>query len=169
MTEDETTRLQPVEIQHVRLRRRLFGYRRGDVDDLLENVTASYEEVWYERDALRDRVEKLLDELERGRERDRLVGDVFRNAHRLAEETVEEARRSADRVLAKARKRADELLTAAEREPERVRAELRALAAAENELHSRFRALVGRDADTLPDADAPTSHEVEQQPVQPTA
>ena len=142
MTDRTDKPLEPVEIQHVKLSRHLFGYGRRDVDELLEHVTASFEEVWYEREALRDRVEQLLDELERARERDRLVGDVVRNTQRVADETLAEARETADRMLAKARKKADEVLYAAEREPERLREELRALAAVENQLHERMRALL---------------------------
>jgi DivIVA domain-containing protein len=41
--------LEPVEIQHVKLRRRPLGYDRDAVDRLLEEVTSSYEDVWFER------------------------------------------------------------------------------------------------------------------------
>jgi DivIVA domain-containing protein len=39
----------PVEIRHVKLRRGLRGYRRAQVDHLLEEVTDSFENVWRER------------------------------------------------------------------------------------------------------------------------
>jgi cell division initiation protein len=148
VTRDPATRLEPVEIQHVMLRRRLFGYRRRDVDDLLETVSASFEEVWYEREALRDRVETLLDEMERAGARDRLLGDVVRNAQRVAEQTIADARETAEGVLAKARRRAQELVADAQREPERLREEIRGLTIAERALHERFRAfssVVARD------------------------
>ncbi|HZT14855.1 MAG TPA: DivIVA domain-containing protein [Gaiellaceae bacterium] len=166
MTHDAHKRLEPPEIQHARLRRRPFGYRRGDVEELLETVTASFEEVWYEREALRERVEQLLDEGERRRDRDRLVGDVVRNAQRVADETLAEARETADRLLAKARRKADELLLAAEREPERLREDLRALAVAENTLHERVRALLARGGAT---ADEPVDdeREPEREPLRP--
>ena len=38
--------LTPVEIHHVPLDRGVWGYRRNAVDRLLEEVAASYEEVW---------------------------------------------------------------------------------------------------------------------------
>ena len=50
-------RYTPVELRHVRLGRSLFGYKRRDVDSLLEDVADSYEEVWRERGELTDRVE----------------------------------------------------------------------------------------------------------------
>jgi len=137
---DSASKLEPVEIQHVRLRRGLLGYRRGDVDDLLESVTASFEEVWYEREALQERVHALLAELERSRDRDRLLGDVVRNAQRVADDTIAEARRTAEGMLAKARRRAQDVVADTQREPERLRQEIRGLTSAERELHQRFRA-----------------------------
>jgi cell division septum initiation protein DivIVA len=137
-----STRLEPVEIQHVELRRRLLGYRRGDVDRLLEVVTTSFEEVRFERDDLREQVERLQAEADRTRERERLVGDVMRNAQQLAEETVAEARETAESMLAKARKKADGFVVDAQREPERLREEIRLLTTIESALHERFRAFV---------------------------
>lgn len=135
-------RLEPVEIQHVPLRRGLMGYARGDVDELLELVTASFEEVWYERDALRSENDRLQTEVARCRERDRLLGEVMRRAQKAAEETVAEARETAEHVLAKARQRADRLVSDGEREPERLREEIRNLTSFESAFHDRFRALV---------------------------
>lgn len=173
MTDDRShdgdAAIEPVEIQHVKLHHALFGYRRGDVDELLERVTASYEDAWYEREALRERLERLLDELERFRERERLMGDVVRNAQRVADEAVAEARETADRVLVKARKRADELILAAERDPERLRDDLRALAAAETALHERVRLLLARGDGAPADGAARIAEEPEpgQSPVAP--
>ena len=37
----------PVELRHVPLKRSLFGYHRGAVDAVLDDIAASYETVWY--------------------------------------------------------------------------------------------------------------------------
>jgi cell division septum initiation protein DivIVA len=142
MTETLSTKLEPVEVQHVKLRRGLLGYRRADVHGLLEDVTASFEEVWFERATLRQQVERLHAEVARNRERERFVGDRLRNAQKIAEDTVAEARETAERVLAKARKKADGLVIDAEREPQRLREEIRLLTTIESSLHERFRAFV---------------------------
>ena len=136
--------LEPVEIQHVKLRRRffLFGYRRDEVDRLLEDVTSSYEEVWLERDGLRDENARLKEEVERYRERERLVGDVLLSAHRIAESQVAEAKSAAETLMIEARKKADELVSEAQREPERLREEIRRLRGIEDALHERLRSFV---------------------------
>jgi cell division septum initiation protein DivIVA len=148
-----STRLEPVEIQHVELRRWLLGYRRGDVDRLLEVVTASFEEVQFERDALREQLELLEAETDRIRERERLVGDLMRNAQKIAEDTVAEARETAERMLTKARKKAGGLVVDAQREPERLREEIRLLTTIEGALHERFHAFVSVADRVLEDDD----------------
>src|SRR3954469_21223180 len=47
--------LSPVELRHERPRMRPFGYRKADVDHLLESATDAYEVVWRERGDLDDR------------------------------------------------------------------------------------------------------------------
>jgi cell division initiation protein len=141
--------IQPVEIQHVPLRRQLLlGYDRGEVDRLLEEVTASYEEAWLERDGLRAERERMVAELDRCKERERLVGDVLLSAHRLAEKTVAEARGTADTIVHEAREQADALLRDAQREPERMREEIQRLREAEQSLHERIRVFIA-SAQTL--------------------
>ena len=50
----------PVELHHIELKRtRLGGYRRGPVDQLLEEIAQSFEETWRERAEFADRIEQL--------------------------------------------------------------------------------------------------------------
>ena len=51
--------LTPVEIRHVELKRAwLRGYRRRPIDQLLEEIADSFEQVWRERADLSDRLEE---------------------------------------------------------------------------------------------------------------
>ncbi|MGI9188348.1 MAG: DivIVA domain-containing protein, partial [Gaiellales bacterium] len=47
----------PAEIRHTPLRRGLFGYKRPDVDDMLDEVVDAYQELWQDRVDLRDQLE----------------------------------------------------------------------------------------------------------------
>ncbi|MET0608004.1 MAG: DivIVA domain-containing protein, partial [Gaiellaceae bacterium] len=49
----------PVELHHVDLPRSWRGYRCKPVDQLLEDVACSFEEVWRERAEFADRIEQL--------------------------------------------------------------------------------------------------------------
>ena len=130
--------LEPVEIQHVELGKSVLGYDRAAVDRLLEEVTASYEEVWLERNALREQVERLQHEVAEGRERDLRVGGVVVNAERIAQRRLAEARKRAEAVLLEAEEQAERMLAEARREPERLRHEIDRLETMEEALRARY-------------------------------
>ena len=61
--------LTPVEIRHITPPRTNFrGYRIAPTDKLLEDIAASFEDVWRERADLADKVEQLESDLVRFRE-----------------------------------------------------------------------------------------------------
>ena len=93
----------PVEIRHVKLKKSLIGgFRRGAVDDLLEEIAQSYEDVWREREDLRDRVEHLDNELRRHRELESLLRETLLSAEKSAIELKEQARTEAELVIREA-------------------------------------------------------------------
>ena len=135
----------PVELRHVRLPRRPFGYERAATDALLAEVAESFEEVWRERADLADRVEALEAELARHRELEALLRATLVSAERASSELKESARREADLILSEARAEARSITrrAGAERERlvaecERVRALLRSALAAVGPEGERF-------------------------------
>lgn len=116
----------PVELRHVALKRRLFGYQRTAVEALLEDVADSYEVVWRERADLGDRVEQLEAELARHKELEHLLRATLVSAERAAQSikdqgrseagmTIEEARQEAREITRRARAERDALLLDARR------------------------------------------------------
>jgi cell division initiation protein len=81
--------LSPVEIKHIRIERALFGYKRAFVDATLEEIAASYEDVWRDRADLGDRVEHLERELVRFRELEALLRTTLVSAERASQELKE--------------------------------------------------------------------------------
>jgi cell division initiation protein len=66
--------LTPVEIRHLTPPRTAFGgYRTGPTEKLLEDIAASFEDVWRERADLADKVEQLETDLVRFRELESLL------------------------------------------------------------------------------------------------
>ena len=61
----------PVELRHVRVGRRPFGYHRAGVEQILTDVADSFETVWRDRGELADKVEALEQTLEEARQRRR--------------------------------------------------------------------------------------------------
>lgn len=95
--------LTPVEIRHIDLKRAwLRGYRRGPVDELLDEIAYSFEEVWRERADLADRLEELDVEAAKHRELEALLRSTLVSAERAAQEMKEQARRESDLIVQEA-------------------------------------------------------------------
>lgn len=134
--------LSPPEIQHQKLKSRLGNYDREDVDELLENVAASYEQVWHERDAAHARVSELERQLQNYEELERLLRDSLVTGQRAAEELKAEAAEQAEALLEEARKKASGIVTRAERERDGVKSEIGRLRSVEQDVHARCRTLL---------------------------
>lgn len=119
--------LAPTEIRHIPIGRGLWGYRRGAVERLLDEIADSYEDVWRERADLADRVEQLEEDLQRHRELESLLRRTLVSAEAAAEEQREQARRSAELVVSEAHAEARRITFAATAEHERLFAEVRRL------------------------------------------
>ena len=117
----------PVEIRHVKLRRSLFGYRRSHVDQLLEQVSDSFETVWRERADNADRVELLEGELTRYRELESLLRTTLMSAERAAHELKAQAKREAETILAEAQAEARTITRKARSDHELLTGEARRL------------------------------------------
>jgi cell division initiation protein len=112
--------LTPVEIRHVKLRRRLLGYDRSAVDRLLEEVIASFEDVWRERADLSDRIEHLEADLTRYRDLEGLLRATLVTAERTATELKEQAQREADLIMSEAHAASRSIKHGAAEERERL-------------------------------------------------
>jgi len=132
----------PVEIRHVRLKRRLFGYRRAAVDTVLGEIADSYELVWRERADLADKVEHLEGELTRHRELETLLRTTLTSAESAAQDLKDKARRESELILGEAHSEARSITRSATAECERLHAEIR-----------RIKALLGAALDAVEDAE----------------
>ena len=137
--------LTPVEIRHVALKRGLRGYRRKDVDELLDEVTASFEDVWRERADLRDKVESLESDLVRYRELETLLRTTLVSAERAAHELKDPAKREAELVVQEAHAEARRVTRRASSERERLEREAHRVRAL---LRSALELVGGDDEDT---------------------
>jgi cell division initiation protein len=136
--------LTPVEIKHIRLQRSLFGYRRPLVDQILDDVADSFEDVWRDRADLSDKVEHLEQELVRFRELEALLRTTLVSAERASQELKDQARREAELVLEEAHSEARAVMRRAQAEREHLASEAR-----------RIRSLLRSALDALEVEDAP--------------
>ena len=115
--------LTPVEIRHIKPSRSLLGYNRKGVDELLEDIVESFEQVWRERADLGDKVERLDADLVRYRELETLLRTTLVSAERASQELREQARREASVMLEEAHSEARRIRREALADLERMRME----------------------------------------------
>jgi cell division initiation protein len=132
----------PVELHHIDLKRGLRGYRCKPVDQLLEDIAASFEAVWRERADFADRIEQLEGELARHRDLETLLRTTLVSAEKSAHELKDHARREAGIVVAEAHAEARAVTRAAAAERERLLADAR-----------KVRALLEAALDAVADAE----------------
>jgi len=132
--------LTPVEIRHIKVGRSLFGYNRGVVDELLEDIVESFEQVWRERADLADKIERVEEDLVRYRELETLLRTTLVSAERASQELKEQARRETTVMLDEAHAEARRIRREASADLERMTSEAR-----------RIRSLLGAALATLGD------------------
>jgi len=118
--------LTPVEIRHLTPPRTTFrGYKAAATDSLLEEIAASFEDVWRERADLADKVEQLETDLARFRELESLLRTTLVSAEQASARTRDQARREAELTLSEAHAEAREIQRRAIAENERLEGESR--------------------------------------------
>lgn len=122
--------LTPVEIRHLTPPRTAFrGYRAAATDKLLEEIAASFEDVWRERADLADKVEQLESDLIRFRELETLLRTTLVSAEQASAQMRDQARREAELILSEAHADARQIQRRALSQNERLAHESRRLRA----------------------------------------
>jgi cell division initiation protein len=118
--------LTPVEIRHLRPHKSFIGgYDKTAVNDLFDEIAASFEDVWRERADLADKVEQLESDLGRYRELEGLLRETLISAERAAVTLKEQARKEADLILEEARTEARAITRTARGDHDRLLTEIR--------------------------------------------
>jgi cell division initiation protein len=118
--------LTPVEIRHVKPGRTFVGgYKRAAVDELLDQIVLSFEDVWRERADLADKLEQLEEDLVRYRELEALLRTTLVSAEKASATLKEQARKEADLIVHDAQSEARTITRSARSEHERLQADVR--------------------------------------------
>lgn len=118
-------RYTPVELRHVKPGRALWGYKRAEVDQIVEDTVESFEEVWRERGELADKLEDLEKSLQEVKQRETLLASTLVAAEKTAAEAIESAKREAEIIVAEAHQESRSITRAAQTERERLFVEVR--------------------------------------------
>src|SRR5438552_11127352 len=118
--------LTPVEIRHLKPANAVFGgYKRRAVDELLDQIVVSFEDVWRERADLADKVDQLEDDLVRYRELEALLRTTLVSAEKAAVTLKDQARKEAELVVQEAQSEARSITRRARAEHDRLLTEVR--------------------------------------------
>src|SRR2546428_11323379 len=116
----------PVEIRHLKPAKSIVGgYQRTAVDGLLDEIVASFEDVWRERADLADKIEQLESDLIRYRELEALLRTTLISAEKAAATFKEQARKEAELIIEEARTEARSITRRARGDHDRLLAEVR--------------------------------------------
>lgn len=152
----------PVELRHVRLGRSLFGYKRDATERLLDEVAASFEDVWRERGELTDQVDELTKQLEDIRGREHLLAATLVAAEKSAADSRDAAKRQAELILAEAHQEARSIMRGAQGQRERLFAEAR-------RVETLLRGALGIVEESQKPLDLPGSPDEAQEPIESSA
>jgi cell division septum initiation protein DivIVA len=119
----------PVELRHVHIGRRLFGYNRAMVEQVIEEVAESFEVTWRERGELGDQVDALQKQVAELRRREDLLTHTLVAAEQAASDIRDHAKREAESMLTEAQTEARSIARAAQDEHERLQVESRRITA----------------------------------------
>jgi cell division initiation protein len=140
--------LTPVEIRHLKPARALFrGYRRSSVDDMFDEIVASFEDVWRERADFADKIEQLESDLVRYRELEGLLRTTLVSAEKAAVTLKEQAGKEADLIVEEARAEARSITRHARADHDRLLGEIR-------RMRSLLRAALAAVEDDVPAPEA---------------
>ena len=118
--------LTPVEIRHIKPATTFVGgYDRDAIDGLLDEIVASFEDVWRERADMADKVEQLEADLVRYREIEGLLRTTLVSAEKAAVTLKEQARKEAELIVEEARAEARSITRGARSDHDRLLGEVR--------------------------------------------
>jgi cell division initiation protein len=101
------------------------GYDRDAVDGLLDEIVASFEDVWRDRADFADKIEQLEGDLIRYREIEGLLRTTLVSAEKAAVTLKEQARKEAELIVEEARSEARSITRHARADHDRLLGEVR--------------------------------------------
>ena len=100
---------------------KMFGYRPDEVDDFLDSVVKTIQELESEKQELQRKIEVLNEKLEEYREDESSLRTALVGAQKLGDSMVKEAHQKADAILKEANFQAEQIVYNARRREESQR------------------------------------------------
>ena len=101
--------LTPIDIQNREIKSKMGGYDKKDVDDFLEEIRGSYEELYKENQSLKEKISSLSEGIQYYKKMESTLQKALVLAEKTSTETQEAAKTQADSVMSEATAKAERL------------------------------------------------------------
>ena len=133
--------LTPIEIHSKVFRGSGMGYQKADVDAFFQTVAASYEEVYKENMALKEKIASMSESLSQYKEIEKSLQKALVLAETTAEETVVSAKKNATVIEQEAVLKAQSIVADAKVELEHLQTQMTELVRSYDQYKAQYRAL----------------------------
>lgn len=134
--------LTPVDILHTEFKTAIRGYKKGQVDEFVREVTEALDEALRDRIELQRKVEALQEEVDRVRKIESTMTDALTLAQRSADEARANAHKQAEMIISEAEQARVRMTIEAQQETEKLRTEIALLESARDRFETEFRGLL---------------------------
>jgi cell division initiation protein len=135
-------KITPIDISGHRFAKRMRGYDPEEVRSFLNLVSAEFEKIVIENNALKERLAQIEASLADFKERERILKETLTTAQKVAEDLKEEARKEGQLTIKEAEFKGTQLLDRAARKAGDLEQVIQALRVERNAFEQRIRSAV---------------------------
>ena len=135
-------KITPIDISGHRFGKRMRGYDQEEVRSFLNLVSAEFERIVIDNNALKEELAQIKAGIADYKERERILKETLLTAQKLAEDIKEEARKEAQLVVREAELKGSQLLDQAARKAGQLEAVIQSLRVERDAFEQRVRSAV---------------------------
>ncbi len=147
--------LTPLEIENKKFKRGVSGYNRAEVDEFLSAVSESYETLYKESLANKDKINMLSNAVKQYKNMEETLQSAILVAQSAGDEVVLNAKKRAENIVTEAETKATQLLADASREVTRISFEYEELKRNVEVFKTRVLSLLNSQLDIVKDFSMP--------------
>ncbi len=159
--------LTPLEIENRRFRKEMRGYSKAEVDEFMSVISDSYELLYKENLANRDKINMLSNAVKQYKNMEETLKSAILVAQNAGDEVIQNARKNAENIIADAENKANQLLSDASREVTRVSYEFEEMRRNVEIFRTRIISLLTSQLDIVKEFNVPENHRVQEEPTSP--
>ncbi len=158
--------LTPLEIENRKFKKGVMGYNPTEVEEFLAVISESYELIYKENLANKDKINMLSNAIKQYKNMEEALQSAILVAQSAGDELVQNAKKRAENIIVDAENKASQLLSDASREVTRVSYEYEEMRRSVEVFRTRIISLLTSQLDIVKEFDMPERKNRERQEVQ---